>query len=120
MIWVTWRQHRGAALIGVVGLALLALVLIPTGLRMAADYQQLNLGTCVATVGSTAQPANCADSIGAFQQRYLFLATNFAVLLLLPLLVAFLSARPWSRVSWSKGRICWPGRRASLVSAGWR
>jgi hypothetical protein len=94
MIWVTWRQHRDAALIGAIGLALLAPALILTGLRMAADYQQLHLGTCVATVGSTTQPANCANSIGAFQQQYQGLATNFAVLLLLPLLVGVLVGAP--------------------------
>ncbi|GGL30203.1 ABC transporter permease [Planomonospora parontospora] len=38
MIWLTWRQLRGAALMTAVLLVLLAAVLVPTGSQLAADY----------------------------------------------------------------------------------
>ncbi len=47
MMWLTWRQHRGEALMVGLTLALLAVLLIPIGLNMAYTFHQLGVGGCV-------------------------------------------------------------------------
>ncbi|GII00289.1 ABC transporter permease [Planobispora takensis] len=46
MIWLTWRQLRGAATMTAILLVLLAAVLVPTGAQLAADYTG-GLAACV-------------------------------------------------------------------------
>ena len=46
VIWVAWRQQRTETLIAVVVLALLAALLVPTGLEMASRYDHDGLSAC--------------------------------------------------------------------------
>ncbi|MFF5288780.1 ABC transporter permease [Paractinoplanes globisporus] len=54
MIWLTWRQHRRQALFTVLGLAALAVFVVPTGLSMRHDQRTLDPGRFADTYGSLA------------------------------------------------------------------
>ena len=47
MIWTCWRQQRTETLIAAAILALLAAVLVPTGIQMAHAYQHDGLAACL-------------------------------------------------------------------------
>ena len=66
MTWVGWRLQRTETLIAVAILALLAALLVPTGLQMATAYHQDGLAACLSTNPSQA----CADAIGNFRSRF--------------------------------------------------
>ncbi len=48
MIWLTWRQHRKQALYTLIALAVLAAVMLPTGLAMHHTYTNSGLAACLA------------------------------------------------------------------------
>lgn len=51
MIWLTWRQHRKQLLFTVVALAVLAAVMIPTGLAMRHAFDSYGLPACLRQAG---------------------------------------------------------------------
>ena len=65
MTWVTWRQGRTETLIAAGILALVAALLIPTGLHMASVYDHDGLAACVNSNGR-----GCQAAIGAFTNRF--------------------------------------------------
>jgi phosphotransferase system glucose/maltose/N-acetylglucosamine-specific IIC component len=65
VIWVTWRQQRTETLIAVGILALLAAVLVPTGLHMASVYHHDGLSACV-----NANTRDCQSAIGSFVNQF--------------------------------------------------
>lgn len=67
MVWLTWRQHRVEAAIVAGALALLAAVLVVTGITMRDTYQQLGLAHCLSEVATS---PNCGDALGVFRDRY--------------------------------------------------
>jgi len=90
MIWVTWRQHRGEALVASSVLALLAALLVKTGLDMASAYQQLGLADCVAHPNHL----NCDTVANALFAQYGFLYNVVGWLGLVPALLAILIGAP--------------------------
>ena len=94
MIWLTWRQHRGEALIIVGVLAALAALLIVTGRDIAALYQQLGLDACTAHLG---QPS-CGNLVIVFQNtvetRYGVFLPALTYLKFAPALVGMLVGAP--------------------------
>lgn len=66
MIWVAWRQQRTETLIVVVVLALLAALLVPTGIEMASRYDRDGLSACAA-VGNA---GGCREAIQSFTARF--------------------------------------------------
>jgi hypothetical protein len=69
--WLAWRLQRAEVVVAVGVLALLAALLVPTGITMANAYHRDGLASCLAP-----NPGyNCVQSIGAFQSR--FQALNF-------------------------------------------
>ena len=66
MTWVAWRQQRIETLIAVVVLALLAAVLIPTGLDMASRYDRDGLAACASVTSGD----GCQQAIQAFTGRF--------------------------------------------------
>lgn len=66
MIWVGWRLQRTETLIVVGILALLAALLIPTGIQMANAYHHDGLAACLSIDPGPA----CANAIGDFHQRF--------------------------------------------------
>ena len=65
MTWVSWRLQRTETLIAAVVLALLAALLIPTGLHMAAAYDHDGLASCL-----EARTNDCNIAIDAFTRRF--------------------------------------------------
>jgi hypothetical protein len=92
MTWVSWRLQRTEILIGLGILALLAALLIPTGITMADAYHQYDLGTC--RFGPNLGPV-CANYIGLFQQRFQALITVSNFFTLIPGLIGVLLAAPF-------------------------
>lgn len=66
MTWVAWRLQRTETLITLGILALLAALLVPTGIHMADAYHQGGLGSCVAAAKGSA----CGERIGEFESRF--------------------------------------------------
>ncbi|MGW0484615.1 ABC transporter permease [Nonomuraea sp. NPDC003214] len=87
MIWLTWRQFRGAALMTSALLVALAAVLAPTGSRLAADY--------AAGLAACAPGAECLHFYDRFFDAYRmpFLAGTLVVLIL-PALVGLFWGAP--------------------------
>jgi hypothetical protein len=65
MTWVTWRLQRTEALIAAGILALLAALLIPTGLHMASVYHHNGLSACVGT-----NSRDCQAAVDAFRSQF--------------------------------------------------
>jgi hypothetical protein len=91
MIWVAWRQQRTEALIAAGVVALLALVLVPTGIHMASAYDHDGLSACL---GHRHGPT-CNTAIDAFRQRFHQLADLLGWLTLVPGLIGVLLAAPF-------------------------
>lgn len=123
MIWLTWRQQRTETMIAALLLAALAAVLIPTGLHVAAVYDQQGIGTCLAHNG-----AGCADALQAFNNRFGGLLNLVGWFTLLPAILAILLAAPFAielehgtfRLAWTQSitRRRWLTTKLALIGAG--
>jgi hypothetical protein len=89
--WVSWRLQRTETLIVVGIVALLAALLIPTGIQMANAYHQDGLAACLSIDPS----ATCGMKLGAFDQRFQSLTTLANWLTLIPGLIGALLAAPF-------------------------
>jgi hypothetical protein len=63
--WLTWRQQRTETLIAAAPLALVAAVLVPTGLHIASVYDHDHIAACL-----TAQTGSCRNEIQSFMSRF--------------------------------------------------
>jgi hypothetical protein len=90
MLWVGWRQQRTETLITAALLALLAVVLVPTGLQIASAYHSDGLSACLGVTPSR----GCEDAIGAFFGRFGHLGDMLAWMTLLPGVIGLLLAAP--------------------------
>src|SRR6201986_1153183 len=90
MLWVGWRKQRTETVIAAGILALLAALLIPTGLQMASAYDSQGLAACVTHVGSQ----SCQGASDSFFTRFGKLGDMLAWLTLLPGIVGLLLAAP--------------------------
>jgi hypothetical protein len=73
VIWLAWRQRRGAILLTCAVLVGLALVLFLTGRSMASTFRDDGLAACIANLrGATFVPVDggCQDEAAAFAARY--------------------------------------------------
>jgi hypothetical protein len=93
MTWVSWRLQRTETLIAVGILALLAALLIPTGIQMANAYHQDGLAACVSI--NPSKPVLCGNELGDFQQRFQSLTTLANWFTLIPGLIGVLLAAPF-------------------------
>ncbi|MFE0462165.1 hypothetical protein ACFW1A_23235 [Kitasatospora sp. NPDC058965] len=98
MIWLTWRQHRKQALYTVVGLAVLAALLVPTGLQMRSFASSSGLAACLRAAGTAQLVADSPHGCGRMQQAFTDRFGTFSVvavlLLLLPLLIGLFFGAP--------------------------
>jgi hypothetical protein len=90
MIWVGWRQQRTEAAIAVAILALLAAVLVPTGLQMASAYHHDGLAACT----GPAVDGPCGAAVGAFFARFDEIGHFIDWLTLVPGIIGVLLAAP--------------------------
>ena len=93
MTWVSWRLQRTETLIAVGILALLAALLVPTGIQMANAYHQDGLAACLSI--NPSKPVLCGNEIGDFQQRFQALTTLANWFTLIPGLIGVLLAAPF-------------------------
>jgi hypothetical protein len=91
MIWVGWRQQRTEAAIAAAILALLAAVLVPTGLQMASAYHHDGLSACT---GAPSIDGQCGQAVGAFFARFDQIGNFIAWLTLVPGVIGVLLAAP--------------------------
>jgi ABC-type transport system involved in multi-copper enzyme maturation permease subunit len=91
VIWVGWRQQRTETLVAAGFLALIALLLIPTGLDMASTYHRDGLSACL---GQNISPS-CDDAIQGFTSHFDQLGSLIAWFTLVPGLVGVLLAAPF-------------------------
>lgn len=89
MIWVAWRQHRGELFIVAGTLTVLGLLLYVSGQSMAAEYQHLGVGACLAHPDPT-----CSAGVNAFQREFGPLVTATTWLNVLPVLAGILIGAP--------------------------
>src|SRR6266567_117535 len=91
MTWVVWRQHRAEGLILLVGLAVIGVFLLSTGLEMANSFQQLVLSNCL---GPTSKGSSCDELGMAWNNQYGGFLRGAPLLLALPLLLGALVGAP--------------------------
>ncbi len=93
MTWVSWRLQRTETLIAVGIVALLAALLIPTGIQMANAYHQDGLAACLSI--NPSKPVLCGNELGDFQQRFQALTTLANWFTLIPGMIGVLLAAPF-------------------------
>ena len=93
MTWVAWRLQRTETLIVVGMLALLAALLIPTGIQMGNAYHHDGLGACL-SININSSPT-CADALGGFRQRFQSLLDLANWFNLVPGLIGVVLAAPF-------------------------
>lgn len=91
MIWVGWREQRTETLIAVGILALVALLLVPTGIEMSRAYDHDGIAACLGSQSSF----QCGDAIRSFQDRFSQISSLLGWLTLLPGIVGVLLAAPF-------------------------
>ena len=90
MIWVSWRRQRTETLVTAALLALLAALLVPTGIEMARAFDHDGIAACLG-----AQPGQaCASALASFNSRFDSLGSFIAWLTLIPGLIGVLLAAP--------------------------
>jgi hypothetical protein len=99
MIWLTWRQHRKQGLFGLVGLAVLAAVLIPTGNRMRDVFASSGAKGCLDAMGTAQYVAfrtaqECNSTVEKFADGYETWAYGGVLLMFLPLLAGMFWGSP--------------------------
>ena len=88
MTWMTWRQHRGAAVVGGVVFLVVAIALVVLGVTARADVRDVGLTSCLGS-GS-----DCNAVIDQLQHRYHWLPPVAASLFALPLLAGMFWGAP--------------------------
>jgi len=125
MTWVAWRLQRTELLITAAILALLAALLVPTGIHMANAYHDAGLSSCVGAFKGSA----CGQQIGDFQVRFEGLSHLTDLFTILPGLIGVLLAAPFIfdlehgtyRLAWTQSvtRRRWlVGKLAVPIAAG--
>ena len=98
MIWLTWRQHRKQVQYLALALAVIAAVMIPTGLAMHDTFTRSGLEACLNALG-TAQviPADsniCNDLSEQFGNQYNSMAFIGILFVLLPVFLGIFIGAP--------------------------
>jgi hypothetical protein len=120
MIWLTWRQHRKQLLVTTGAMAVLAAVLLPTGLSMRHTVTRLGLDACAGPVPA----AGCGARIDEFLNTYAVMALVSILLLVIPPLVGVFWGAPLIAREVEQGthRLVWTQgvsrRRWALVKLG--
>lgn len=125
MTWLVWRQHRAQLYATALLLALVALIVLPSGLAMRESISASNMSRCP----SDQSAPGCADLIAGFFSQFESTQNLVAFLNLVPALVgaffgAPLLAREFEQGTWrlvwtqsvSRGR--WLAVKLVLVGSG--
>jgi hypothetical protein len=90
MTWVVWRQQRAEVVLGMVVLAVLAALFIPTGLHMNGAYETDGAAACVGAPGHA-----CAQLLDAFDDRFSTIIGVTDWFAFLPVVIAVIFAAPF-------------------------
>ena len=122
MTWLAWRQQRTEAALTAAAIALLAALLIPTGIHMANVFDADNIGACV-----TSDSDACNQALMVFQDRFHGITSLFNWLQLLPGILGALLAAPLVleleqgtyRLAWTQSisRRRWLATKLGLLAA---
>jgi hypothetical protein len=122
VIWLAWRQQRTETLIAALLLALVAALIVPTGLHMASVYDDDGIAACVSDPTDA-----CRQTLDAFSSRWDTLMSFVGWLNLVPVLVGALLAAPLVlefergtfRLAWTQSvsRDRWLATRIAVVVA---
>ncbi len=123
MIWLGWRQQRMETLLAALAIALLATLLIPTGIHMANVYDHDNIAACIRS-----ESESCNTVLMAFQDQFRGITSLFNWLQLLPGILGALLAAPHVleleqgtyRLAWTQSvtRRRWLVTKLGLLGAG--
>lgn len=123
MIWLGWRQQRTETLIAAGLLALVAAILVPTGIEMAHAYARDGLSHCL---GGATGPT-CGDLLQTFHNRYDQYASLVGWFNLIPGLFGAVLAAPFvlelergtHRLAWTQSitRRRWVTAKLGLATA---
>jgi hypothetical protein len=95
MIWLAWRQHRKQAWFTAAALAALAALMVPTGLAMWGDFNDLKLSDCLARISTAqAETTSCSTALTTFRSSYQSMNLVGVLMLFLPLLVGLFWGAP--------------------------
>jgi len=98
MTWLTWRQHRKQALFTLVGLAVLAAIMVPTGIAAHHAFVRDGAAACLRKLGTAAlirqNGPGCDASVQRFTTEYRALSQVGQLFLFLPLLVGLFWGAP--------------------------
>jgi ABC-2 family transporter protein len=121
VIWLAWRQQRTEALIAALLLALIAAVVVPTGLHIASVYEQEGIAACLAE-----SPDRCREELDAFIGRWDLFVNLTGWFNLVPALLGALVAAPFVlefergtfRLAWTQSvtRDRWLTTRLALIA----
>jgi hypothetical protein len=92
MTWLIWRQHRLQSAVILLALAALALLMLPTGLRMHDVLTSSGLGECLSAPGP--EDGACLALDEAFSDRFSGLESLSAVFLFVPLFAGMFLGAP--------------------------
>jgi hypothetical protein len=90
MTWLGWRLQRTETAVIAGIFALLAVLLVPTGIHMANAYHANGLSACMTNTGPS-----CANRIGGFQSEFQSLTVLANWFTLIPGLIGVLLAAPF-------------------------
>lgn len=88
MSWLVWRQHRQQAAFGAATLALVACLLVLTGVHMHSVFDSSGLASCLSGGG------DCSNARSAFESRFGTLRQLVPFFMALPLLVGLFWGAP--------------------------
>ncbi len=91
MIWVSWREQRAETIVAALIVAVVAALLIPSGLHMASAYDHDGVAACV---GAPTSPA-CDEVVHSFTSQFDRLGNLIAWLTLVPGIIGVLLAAPF-------------------------
>ena len=104
MIWLSWRLQRTEMLVTLGIFALLAALLVPTGINMWGAYHHDGLAGCLPLSQSQA----CVNGIGNFRLHFQSLSDNATWFTLVPGLIGVLLAAPFvSELEHGTYRLAW-------------
>ena len=127
MIWLGWRQQRTETMIAAAFLALVAAILIPSGIEMAHAYSRDGLSHCLTfSKGTGTGDATCGAVIGSFEQRFSKYSSLVDWFTLLPGLIGVVLAAPYAlelergtfRLAWTQSitRLRWVATKLGLAA----
>jgi ABC-type transport system involved in multi-copper enzyme maturation permease subunit len=98
MMWLVWRQHRKQVLFTAIALAVLAALMIPTGLAMRNTFAKLGLPDCIAKIGTAdlvpGTGEACQRAMNQFGSQYTTMSLIGILFLVLPMLVGLFWGAP--------------------------